>query len=1008
MVAEMKMAAGLAENILTAEPMLSRIEALFCSTETESPSQATVLATEFVDDMMNDGAGRRLRANAFLESRLTRDSHREEFWHRQLQDSDDDLCKDMLASLELEVSPKGNTMMLTLPPDHRKDEFRECLHALVVDLVMQTEICYVGAYQQIETLNKLATGIVQSGSSTSTPFYDVGLDGLGQVVALSDTGLDTDGCYMWDATKEIQKDTSGRFNLDIRKVVQYVALGDDKENGGGHGTHVAGTIAGRRATDGKVESDGDGDGVARAAKLAFYDIGDGKTHETLRCIVQSRHFISLLYYFRLPDGGLDVPSASTLFTPGYKAGARIHSASWGTPNTNAYTVYDLQIDEYVYENKEFLFVIAVGNAGRGNAANTVSSPAIAKNGISVGASQNTGDHIKDDQQGPDYLIDFSSRGPTKDGRRKPDVVAPGQFILSAKAVADVVGECDDTSNYGLQFKKGTSMAAPVVSGTAALVRQYFEEGWHLTGSPQPSSGFRPMASLVKAVLLNGAQELIGIEDGDGKITNSKAYDRNQGFGRVNLLRSVPLASKNDIDAVFVNAQRIGNGGVDKYEVLINKSGCSDPLSATLVWTDIPGSPSCNQGCVLNDVDLFVTQNGRSGRFFPNGLGSADTVNNVERVRIENPTDGATYVIHVRGSQLLQPQDYSLVITGCFSQNDISNPDPTPRPSTPPTASPTNPPTKAPNRETSNGEPDDTSSQTSLCVDSPTGTISINAGRTEDCTWLARNLNSFDYLCRFLDVALACPVTCDTCSLFPPASGNAGGEESIESSLQTAFSSLDGKVRWFGSTFDVQTKQNPVTVRGFDIHISTPGQYAVQVLTRPGKASKATGGWTVICETTVTSPGRGELTEIPSSVCTPVEIAATSSQTFYITLGGGAPELILTDEAGVVDKAIINNGDLRVGSGFAVTYFDLDYFEGFSLNGSIRYTVTTSTQVQPEPIPCNDKSGMVAMDDTVGRRTCAWLSDNFDRFDFVCQFAVPSLHCPDTCGVCSQLLSKQLD
>jgi hypothetical protein len=695
---------------------------------------------------------------------------------------------------------------------------------------------------------------------------------------------------------------------------------------------------------------------------------------------------------------LSVPSASTLFTPGYNAGARIHSASWGTPNANAYTPFDLQIDEYTYENPEFLFIVAAGNAGRGNSANTVASPATAKNGISVGASQNTGDHIQDDQQGPDYLIDFSSRGPTKDGRRKPDIVAPGQFILSAKAVGNVVGECDDTSSYGLQFKKGTSMAAPIVSGTAALIRQYFVEGWHLTGSPQLSSGFIPIASLVKAVLLNGAQELVGIEDDAGRITNSRAYDRNQGFGRVNLLRSVPLASKNDIGAMFVNAQRIDNGGVDKYEVLIDKSGCSDTLSATLVWTDIPGSPSCNQGCILNDLDLFVTQNGRSGRFFPNGLGSADTVNNVERVRIEDPQDGATYTIHVQGSQLLVGQDYSLVITGCFSQDDNSNPDPTHPPSTPPTASPTNLPTKVPNQETANGEPNDGESQTSQCVDS-SGSISVNAGRTEDCTWLARRLNSFDYLCRFLDVALVCPVTCDTCSLLPPpASGNAGGE-SVESPPQTAFSSLDGEVRWFGSTFDVQTKQNLVTVRGFDIHISTAGQYSVQVLTRPGRVSTETGGWTKICETTVTSPGRGELTEIPSSACTPVEIAATSSQTFYITLGGGAPELVLTNEGGLVDKVIFNGNDLRLGSGFAVTYFDQDYFEGFSLNGGIRYTVT-STQLQPST--CEDQAGTVAMDDTVGQRTCAWLAENWDRFAFVCQFAFPSLHCPNTCGVCSQL------
>jgi hypothetical protein len=60
---------------------------------------------------------------------------------------------------------------------------------------MQTEICYVELPTNRDS-QQMASGIVQSGSSTSTPFYDVGLDGLGQVV-LSDTGLDTD--IAWDA-----------------------------------------------------------------------------------------------------------------------------------------------------------------------------------------------------------------------------------------------------------------------------------------------------------------------------------------------------------------------------------------------------------------------------------------------------------------------------------------------------------------------------------------------------------------------------------------------------------------------------------------------------------------------------------------------------------------------------------------------------------------------------------------------------------------------------------------
>lgn len=271
----MKMAAGLGEDILTSEPMLSRIEAFFCASETQSSVRAADLAAT----VLEDGQERRLRAQTFLESRASRNPHRWDFSYRRLQSSsEDNICREMLAILELEVSAKGNTIMLTLPPEQLKDAYRECLHSIVIDLSMQPEVCYVGAYQQIQTLNKLATGIAQSGSSTFTPFYDVGLDGAGQVVALSDTGMDTDNCYFWDTRKEISKDQSNRFDLSIRKVVQYVARGDNKENAGGHGTHVAGTIAGRRAIDGRTESDGEADGVAKAAQLAFFDIGDGKFH----------------------------------------------------------------------------------------------------------------------------------------------------------------------------------------------------------------------------------------------------------------------------------------------------------------------------------------------------------------------------------------------------------------------------------------------------------------------------------------------------------------------------------------------------------------------------------------------------------------------------------------------------------------------------------------------------------------------------------------------------------
>lgn len=51
------------------------------------------------------------------------------------------------------------------------------------------------------------------------------------------------------------------------------------------------------------------------------------------------------------------------------------------------------------------------------------------------------------------------------------------------------------------MQRGTSMAAPVVAGSLALVRQYFADGWYPSGAPQAASAFLPSAPLLKAVLL---------------------------------------------------------------------------------------------------------------------------------------------------------------------------------------------------------------------------------------------------------------------------------------------------------------------------------------------------------------------------------------------------------------------------------------------------------------------------------------------------------------------------
>jgi hypothetical protein len=198
LTAEMKMGEDLIDHIATSEPMVSRIEVVFCTASSSSfndgggiREDATADARQIYQSLMRP-QDRQRRRQEFLESRSTRNQQRKEFWHRKLtNDMDDELCADMLEKMELDFD--NDTMTLTLDTEHfNNDTYRDCLHATVVDLAIQPESCFIWAYQDTQLLNTVASGVVQSGRSSSKPFYDVGLEGSGQVVALSDTGLDTD------------------------------------------------------------------------------------------------------------------------------------------------------------------------------------------------------------------------------------------------------------------------------------------------------------------------------------------------------------------------------------------------------------------------------------------------------------------------------------------------------------------------------------------------------------------------------------------------------------------------------------------------------------------------------------------------------------------------------------------------------------------------------------------------------------------------------------------------
>jgi len=132
----------------------------------------------------------------------------------------------------------------------------------------------------------------------------------------------------------------------------------------------------------------------------------------------------------------------------------------------------------------------------------------------------------------------------------------------------------------------------VVSGSALLVRQYFEEGRRPNGAVDPSRAFQPSGTLVKAVLLNGAQSLLGVDNYPGYfVTPIQDYDINQGFGELNLAHSLPLKGVNNFTAEVHDRIRIEDGAQHTY-LLSVVGGCDvSGLSATLVWADPPNPNS---------------------------------------------------------------------------------------------------------------------------------------------------------------------------------------------------------------------------------------------------------------------------------------------------------------------------------------------------------------------------------------------------------------------------------
>jgi serine protease AprX len=433
------------------------------------------------------------------------------------------------------------------------------------------EVVYIHEVHPAKLHNDVARAILNA---------DVTLDGIkhkgkGEVVAVADTGFDL------GKTDDTHPAFTGRIKSLYALGRPSPAKADDPA---GHGTHVCGSVAGNGMSkdmgqaplNGKIES------PASEAQLVVQSLLDVNGNL----------------------GGIPTTLGDLFTQPYEKDEARVHTNSWGSspdPSRNITQLpYDdsaREIDKFVYNHPDMVICFAAGNDGADRDKNgqidgaSIGAEAAAKNCITVGASESlrtnisrpdvdytvppghgtdtpftwggywpstyptapiSGDHMANNSDG---IAAFSSRGPTKERRFKPDVVAPGSCILSTKSrVAQDEGYYGISRDEGWMYDSGTSMATPLVAGCCAVLRHTLREK-----IPKPS------AALIKALLINGAVGVVGQYHPSEAGTSP---NNSSGFGRVNLAGSVIIPGKEATANCAENQKGLDTGETFEAKVTI--------------------------------------------------------------------------------------------------------------------------------------------------------------------------------------------------------------------------------------------------------------------------------------------------------------------------------------------------------------------------------------------------------------------------------------------------------
>ncbi|KAL0231419.1 hypothetical protein GEMRC1_010823 [Eukaryota sp. GEM-RC1] len=485
-----------------------------------------------------------------------------------------------------------------------------------IDLVIRIELVQEYSVNDISTSSFLQHQLPELCSFSPDSSIVSKPSGLGQIVTLIDTGIVPTHCNFADTTEVPtgvlqDADVSLPSHRKILFIDDHLGSGQDTN---GHGTLMASIIAGSSTSTSSPSCPG----ISTKAKLLVIDLGQDDS------------------------GTLNMPLDvySRLLQPSYSLGSRVFSNSYGSSFSGSPYTYDSsEWDRFVNNHRDAVVVFAAGNSGQ---KSSITSPATAKNVITVGSTFNSHRIMNDMCQSgsscsflrkelfDDHIVtNFSSKGPLDYGSFGIDVVTTGVGVLSA----------DGQTDCGFVPASGTSVSAAVVSGAVVQIRDHFNQ----------LSNQSIMSSTVRSVVHGGA-----ISDGrfakGNRFTRITSRDQSiQGYGRLSL-------SRLNQTVILSNEDHLLNSSGDFVSFCLEVTDSSRDLIVSMAWTDLEGFPGC-QSCIVNSLELSVTD--------PNGdtlVGNSDSrvSSTSARLIISNPELGK-YRIIVRSLDISTEQSFGLSV-----------------------------------------------------------------------------------------------------------------------------------------------------------------------------------------------------------------------------------------------------------------------------------------------------------------------------------------------------------